>query len=41
LAENPHIVAELKQGIRPVKTTHEVAEEMIELYELLVRHSPS
>jgi glycosyltransferase involved in cell wall biosynthesis len=39
LAENPHVVTELKQGIRPVKTTHEVAEEMIELYEHLVRHS--
>ncbi|NDJ17227.1 glycosyltransferase [Myxacorys almedinensis] len=38
LAAHPQIVATLKQGIRPVKTTREVAEEMAELYERLMRH---
>lgn len=37
LATNPAIVARLKQGIAPVKTTRAVAEEMRSLYTLLMR----
>lgn len=36
LAEHPEVVATLKQGIRPVKTIREVAEEMVGLYEELI-----
>lgn len=36
LADHPEVVVQLQQGIQPVKTTREVAEEMAALYELLM-----
>ncbi|BAU15124.1 glycosyl transferase group 1 [Leptolyngbya sp. NIES-3755] len=37
LAQHPNTIAQLKQGIQPVKTRATVAQEMVELYQSLIR----